>query len=118
MSDNIMKYKEYWAKINYSDEDRCFYGKIEELDNALILIEGSTVEELRKDFENAVDDYIEDCERHNKEPKKQYKGSFNVRIEPNLHKEAIMIAKSLTMSLNQFVASAIKDKIEITKSRR
>ena len=118
MSNNIMKYKGYWAEINYSDEDRCFYGKIEELANELILIEGDTVEELRKDFENAVDDYIDDCKKHNKEPKKQYKGNFNVRIEPNLHKEAIILAKSLAISLNQFVASAIKDKIEITKSQK
>ena len=115
--DNIMKYKDYCAEIRYSDEDRCFWGKIEGLKNDLILFEGNTVEELRKDFENAVDDYIDDCKRQKKEPKKQYKGNFNVRIEPNLHKEAIMLAKSLAISLNQFVASAIKDKIENTKDQ-
>ena len=116
--DNIMKYKDYCAEIRYSDEDRCFWGKIDGLKNNLILFEGNTVEELRKDFENAVNDYIDDCKNNNEEPKKQYKGSFNIRIEPSLHKEAIMLAKSLAMSLNQFVASAIKDKIEITKSRK
>ncbi|MDR0978795.1 MAG: type II toxin-antitoxin system HicB family antitoxin [Lachnospiraceae bacterium] len=112
-----MKYKDYYAEIKYSDEDRCFWGKIEGLKKDLILFEGNTVEELRKDFENAIDIYIESCKKNNEEPQRQYKGSFNVRIEPNLHKEAIIFAKSLTLSLNQFVALAIQDKIKSIKGK-
>ena len=45
--DNIMEYKGYFARIKYSDEDECLYGKVEGLKNALILFEGNTVEELK-----------------------------------------------------------------------
>ena len=114
---NLMEYRGYSSKIEYSDEDEVFHGKIIDI-NGLVSFEGTTVEELKKEFRDAVDRHIEFCEKNNKEPKKQYKGNFNVRIEPNLHKEAIMLAKSLAMSLNQFVASAIKDKIEVTKSQK
>jgi len=108
---NIMNYKGYWARINYSDEDKCFWGKVEELENDLILFEGETVEELRKDFEDAIDMHIESCKRDKKEPKKQYRGSFNVRIKPELHKQAANIARTLNISLNQFVEMAISKQV-------
>ena len=111
-----MKYKGYWAKVNYSDEDKCFWGKVEELENDLILFEGNTVEELRKDFENAIDTHIEFCEKNNKEPKKQYKGSFNVRLGADLHRKISENAKSLGMSLNQFVKDTMEQRV-LTKKK-
>lgn len=110
--DNIMEYKGYWAKIKYSDEDGCFCGSIEGLKNASISFEGETVEELRKDFQDAIDSYLETCKAHNWEPEKQYKGSFNVRIEPNLHQKAVQFSKAFNMSLNQFVEKAIREQIQ------
>lgn len=116
--DNIMVYKGYWAKIKYSDEDGCFCGAIEGLENASISFEGESVEELRKDFEDAIDSYLETCKESNWKPEKQYKGSFNVRIEPELHKKATMFAEVFNMSLNQFVAKAIRDEIEACESKK
>lgn len=81
---NIMKYKGYWAEIKYSDEDECFCGKVEGLKNALILFEGDTVKELKKDFKNAIDHYL----KNNENPEKQCKGSLNVRLGTKLHNEA------------------------------
>ena len=72
---NVMRYKGYWAKIQYSEEDNCFWGEIEGI-NDMITFEGSTVDELRKDFEDAIEHYIEHCKNYNKEPQKQYSGSF------------------------------------------
>lgn len=68
---NIMRYKGYWAKIQYSEEDKCFCGKIEGLKNALILFEGKNVEELKNDFKNAIDDYLETCKELKEEPEIQ-----------------------------------------------
>ena len=48
--DNIMRYKGYWAEVRYSDEDECFWGKIEGLKNTSITFEGNTVKELNKCF--------------------------------------------------------------------
>ncbi len=107
-----MKYKGYYAEIKYSDEDGCFCGRIEGLDNDTISFEGNTVQELRKDFEEAIDHYLEVCQQNNLKPEKQYKGNFNVRIEAELHEKATLLAKSFNMSLNQFIAKAIKEKIE------
>lgn len=65
---NIMKYKGYWAKIEYSEEDECFYGEIEGLKNTSITFEGTTVSKLKKDFKNAIDYYLEGCKANNELP--------------------------------------------------
>jgi len=46
-----------------------------------------------------------------KEPQNIYKGSFNVRISPEIHKRAVILAISKGISLNQFFEAAIKDSI-------
>ena len=115
---DLMVYRGYYAKIKYSDEDKCFCGHIEGLQNDSISFEGDTVDELRKDFEDAIDHYLEVCKDNNLIPEKQYKGSFNVRIEPELHEKATMFAMGFNMSLNQFVAKAIRDEIELCESKK
>ena len=108
---NIMRYRDYYATVCYEDETSTFYGEIEDIDD-LVSFESDTVAGLKKEFENSVNQYLDLCKRINKEPNKPYKGSFNVRVEPLLHKEAVMFSKSLQMSLNQFVEAAIREKIQ------
>ena len=87
---NIMFYKGYWAEIKYSDEDECFYGSIEGLKNDYISFEGKSVKELKKDFKDAIDDYLAFCEETNTKPEEQCKGSLNVRLGTKLHTKAKM----------------------------
>ncbi len=108
---NFMEYKGYFARIEYSDKDDIFYGVIEGINDS-ISFEGEGRDELKAAFHEAVDDYLDMCSRYGKEPQKMYKGSFNVRIEPDLHKKAAIIASSQNISLNQFVESAISDKVQ------
>jgi predicted HicB family RNase H-like nuclease len=54
-----------------------------------------------------VDDYLITCQELNKKPEKTYKGSFNVRIPSQLHKEAALMAAINKMTLNDFVKHAI-----------
>lgn len=109
---NIMRYKGYWAKVQYSEEDDCFWGEIEGINDS-ISFEGTSVKELREDFEGAVNDYIDLCKKYNKEPQKQYNGSFNVRINPELHREASFLSKVKNISLNQFVERAIAKEVKL-----
>ena len=41
----------------------------------------------------------------------EYKGSFNVRISPELHRQAVVFATSHQMSLNNFVETAIRKQL-------
>ena len=110
--ENIMQYKGYFAEIKYSDEDECFCGKVEGLKNDTILFEGQTVKELKKDFKEAIDLYLDSCKATDTEPEKQCKGSFNVRIKPNLHRDLILEAKKEKISLNQLVERFLTEKMK------
>lgn len=54
-----------------------------------------------------VDDYLDLCAQSGTEPEKAYKGSFNVRISPELHKQAVVAAMARNVSLNSFVEASI-----------
>ena len=69
--------------MEFSEEDGLFYGKVMGI-RALISYEETTAHELIDDFHGAVEDYLALCKSEGKEPEKAYKGSFNVRISPEL----------------------------------
>lgn len=105
--DNIMEYKGYWARIKYIDEDECFYGKVEGLKNSLILFEGKTVKELKKDFKNAIDEHLRMCKETNSDPERQCKGSLNVRLGIELHTKAKIKAIEEHISINELIKNAV-----------
>ena len=76
-----------------------------------IAFAGASVAELEKTFKDAIDGYVEWCEQIGKAPAREYKGSFNVRIASDLHREAALAAAQAGSTLNQFVADAIKEKL-------
>ena len=104
---DVIIYKDYIGSVHYSTEDEVFYGKLEGV-NDLISYEGSSVSELKSAFEEAVDDYLELCKLNGKEPEKLYKGSFNIRIKPELHRLAAQRALIEGKSLNQYIEEAIE----------
>ena len=67
-----LRYKGYTGSVEYSAEDGCLYGKVQGLQGTLISYEGNSVEEIREDFEGAVDDYLQSCEERGISPAKPY----------------------------------------------
>ena len=104
---NIMRYKGYWAKIQYSDEDECFWGEIEGLKNDSITFEGESVKELTRDFKDAINHYFEGCKETNSKPEQQCKGSLNVRLGVELHNKAKMKSIEKNISINELIKEAV-----------
>ncbi len=109
--ENTLTYKGYFTKIKYSAEDNVIYGKIECIDD-LITFESESTSEIENEFKKAVDDYLDYCEEVGKDPSKTYKGTFNVRIDPLLHKEISFYAYKVGISLNQAVERAIRELVK------
>jgi len=107
---NTIEYNGYLATVEYSSEDKCFFGKLEMIDD-LVTFEASTADELENNFHNAVDEYLFTCKEIGREPLKTYKGVFNVRIEPSLHKKVYQEALKAGMSLNAFIAQTLKKEV-------
>lgn len=104
---NTMEYKGYVGGVEFSEEDALFFGKVMGI-RALISYEGENAHDLVEDFHSAVEDYLAMCTAEGIEPEKAYKGSFNIRISPELHKQAVITATARQMSLNSFVESSIE----------
>ena len=104
---NLLSYKNYNGTVEYSKEDRCLYGKVVGI-KSLLSYEGSSVQELEEAFQNVIDEYIQDCEERNVQPEIPYKGSFNIRINPELHRMVAIYAMENGKSLNAAVEEAIK----------
>lgn len=108
---NTMEYKGYVGSVEFSQEDELFYGKVLGI-RALVSYEGASAKELLTDFRSAIDDYLELCSAEGIKPEAAYKGNFNVRISPALHKKAAICALSENMSLNNLVEAAISSYLQ------
>ncbi len=104
---NTLTYKDFIGTVRYSAEDSVFYGKIEGI-NDLITFEGTSVKELKEAFTQMVDEHLKECDIEGIIPQKSFKGSFNIRLSPELHRSAALKAKMQGRSLNKFVSEAIK----------
>lgn len=104
--ENILKYKDYIGSVSFSADDMVFHGKIVGI-NDLVTFEAKEVGDLVNSFHEAVNDYIETCKQVGKQPEKTYKGSFNIRVSPELHRDAAITAKEKSVTLNDFVKTAI-----------
>ena len=107
---DFLLYKDFIGSVHFNAEDEIFFGKIEGIDD-LISFEGTSVVELKEAFEEAVEDYMILCEENGKKIEKTYKGSFNVRISPEIHKKAKKLATMKGISLNQFIQKAVEEEV-------
>ena len=107
---NTMEYKGYVGSLEFSEEDAIFYVKVIGI-RSLISYEGENARDLVSDFHTAVDDYLTMCEAEGLAPEVAYKGSFNVRVSPEIHKQAVIAAISRQMSLNKFVETSIEQAV-------
>ena len=98
---NTMTYRGYTAQIDYSDDDGCFIGHIAGI-NDIVGFHGESVAELRDAFEEAVDDYLETCEKLDRPPQKPYSGNLMLCIPPEVHAAIATAADVSGKSINQW----------------
>lgn len=55
---NRFDYKGYYTLIHFDSEDKVLYGKIEGIDD-LVTFESDSAKEIKKEFHDAVDDWLE-----------------------------------------------------------
>ena len=103
---STMTYKGYAAKIEYSDDDDCFIGHIAGIKD-VIGFHADSVKELRRAFEEAVDDYLVTCEKVGRAPQRPYSGKLMLRVPPEIHARAAMMAEAHGMSINQWAADVL-----------
>ncbi len=103
---SLLSYKNYNGTVEYSAEDNCLFGKVIGI-KSLISYEGDSIQELKQAFEVMINEYLEDCKVMGIGPVKPYKGTFNVRINSDLHRNIATYATAHGKTLNAVVEEAI-----------
>lgn len=107
---SMLEYKGYHATITYDADDELFVGEVFGITDSLNF-HGSSIGELKQMFAQSIDNYLDLCNQIGKEPEKEFKGSFNVRIPSELHKKISMLAAQQKITLNQYVVNALTKSI-------
>ena len=107
MKKNVLEYKGYHTIVEYDAETQILHGMVEGI-NDFVNFVCDKPSRVKKEFQKAVDDYLAFCEEVGKSPEKEYKGSFNVRLKPALHKKLAAYSSKNGESLNHTVEKAIE----------
>ena len=108
---DYLEYKGYKGSVEYSKEDDCLFGKVQGLSKALILYEGQTLDDLRKDFKAGIDDYLEGCRADGIAPCKPFSGRLNLRMTSDLHSRVAAFAASTGTTIYEFINRAIQNEM-------
>ena len=108
---NILSHRGYTAKIEFDAEDDLLVGRILGV-NDVIGFHAEDAGSLRAAFEEAVDDYVRACAAAGKEPEKAYSGKMLFRVDPALHRDAIVAAEAADQSLNEWGEQALRKALD------
>lgn len=109
--DSMLEYKGYRAIVSYDGDDELFVGEVFGVNDSLNF-HGASVEELKQSFHDCIDNYLMICQQIGKQPEREFKGMFNVRISPSLHREISLMACRQNISLNQYVTQALTESVK------
>ena len=88
-----MEYRGYTGHAEFDEEAELFHGEVLDLRDS-ITFQGTSVEELEREFRNSIDDYLEFCEERGEEPDRPFSGRLMLRLPPNLHRGVYVRARS------------------------
>ncbi len=107
-----MAYKGYSARIEYSDEDECFVGRVAGIRD-IISFHGESVEEIRHAFKEAMDFYLDTCAERGETPDKPYSGKLMLRVPPAVHAAVATAAEVSGKSINQWAAEMLSKATQV-----
>ena len=105
-----MEYKGYVGKVEFDDEAGIFHGEVADMRD-VITFQGTSVDELKKAFEESIDDYLVFCKERGESPDKPFSGQFIARIPTDLHRKVNLAATLAGKSLNAWVAEQLQDAV-------
>ena len=103
---STITYKGYAARIEFDADDHIFVGRLAGITD-IVTFHGATVTELETEFRAAVDHYLAVSEQTGVAPQKPYSGKLMLRIPPEVHAHAAMMAEAQGKSLNQWAAEVL-----------
>ena len=110
----MIEYKGYTGVFEFDSSIDAFHGRVVGLQD-VVTFQGKSLDELRQEMAESVEDYLEHCAESGKEAERPFRGEFLVRTTPELHRAAAIEAESSGMSLNAWVEETLTS---VVKERR
>ena len=107
---NTMTHKGYTARVEFDERDNVFVGRILGI-RTMISFHGTTVAQLRREFEFAVKDFLSECAEKGIKPEKPASGKVLLRVPPEIHSAALIAAQAAGKSLNQWATELLQDAV-------
>jgi len=104
---NTLQYRGQTARIEFDEDEGLLVGRLLGITD-VVGFHAETVDGIRAAFKEAVDDYIETCERIGKVPQKPASGKLMLRVSPEVHRAALVAAEAAGKSLNQWAAGVLE----------
>ncbi len=110
-----LHYKGFQGSVEF--EDGRLVIRLLHIDD-LVMTDTDSAAQAQTVFEELVDDYVRTCTELSKEPCKPFKGTFNVRVTPELHRQTAMAAADNGQSMNGWIADALEFAVERQKVQK
>ena len=98
-------------RASSDQRDNIFVGRILGI-RSIIGFHGETVGELRAEFESTVEDYVRECKELGLKPEKPASGKLLLRVPPEVHGKALVVAQTAGKSLNQWAAEVLRSAVQ------
>ena len=106
---NTMTHKGYTARVELDDRDNIFVGRILGT-RSIISFHGETVARLRSEFKKAIEDSrkLKSKPSDGLAPEKPASGKLLLRVPPEVHGKALVVAQAAGKSLNQWATEVLQ----------
>lgn len=102
----MMEYKGYLAHTEFDDKANLFHGEVINIRD-VITFQGKSVDELRRAFEDSVEDYLAFCAERGEEPEQPFAGQLTVRLSPEQHRRVVLAAEKAGKRPERWVAEVL-----------
>ena len=100
-----LEYKEYLARVEIDLDAGILHGEVINLRD-VITFQATSIDQLRQEFANSVEDYLAFCAQRGQEPDRPYSGNTLLRMPPEVHR-AWRLFGGRSASLTQKVGESL-----------
>lgn len=107
---NVMNIEGYKAVIAYDPEIEMLRGEFVGLNGGADFY-ATDLPGLRHEGTESLHAFLDECAKHGVEPRKQSRGNFALRLDPEVYHQASIAAAAEGKSLNAFIADTVKQAV-------
>lgn len=102
MLSNVISHRGYHAEIRYDPSADAFDGRVLGLQD-VISFYGRTPEELRREMEAAIEDYLDWCAADGVKPERSWSGKLTLRSDDEFRRRVLIAAAARGQSVRAWI---------------